>query len=163
MLFAFWSIWRGGKVLLTSEINWPLVTSEWQRFMCRSSLVFFKASNRHKWHFKCIFVAFPKETLPDFSDLIPFSNPLFKVELDLPVSEIPSLKVAFIRKVLMCLSYLQTDGPNYFPELKFCHFKWFNFCHIRLHFAFWAFRRGISCSFFFSLSFSCTQVVIKKS
>ena len=47
--------------------------------------------------------------------------------------------------------------------LTFCHFKWFKFCHIRLHFAFWAFRRGISGSFFFSLSFSCTQIVIKKS
>ena len=33
-----------------------------------------------------------------------------------------SLKVAFSQKVLMCLSFLQTDKPNYFPELKFWFF-----------------------------------------
>ena len=30
-----------------------------------------------------------------------------------------SLKVAFIQKGLMPLSFLQTDEPNYFPELEF--------------------------------------------
>ena len=37
-----------------------------------------------------------------------------------------SLKVAFIQKVLMRSSYLQTDEPKYFLELKIlklCHFK----------------------------------------
>ena len=29
------------------------------------------------------------------------------------------LKVAFIQKGLMRLSFLQTDEPNYFPELEF--------------------------------------------
>ena len=29
------------------------------------------------------------------------------------------LKVAFIQKELMRLSFLQTDEPNYFPELEF--------------------------------------------
>ena len=33
-----------------------------------------------------------------------------------------ALKVAFIQKVLKCLSYLQTDEPNYFPELIFLYF-----------------------------------------
>ena len=28
------------------------------------------------------------------------------------------LKVAFIQKGLMCLSYLQTDKLNYFPEVE---------------------------------------------
>ena len=28
------------------------------------------------------------------------------------------LKVPFIQKGLMCLSFLQTDEPNYFPELE---------------------------------------------
>ena len=33
-----------------------------------------------------------------------------------------ALKVAFIQKVLKSLSYLQTDEPNYFPELKIFKF-----------------------------------------
>ena len=28
------------------------------------------------------------------------------------------LKVAFSQKGLICLSFLQTDEPNYFPELE---------------------------------------------
>ena len=30
-----------------------------------------------------------------------------------------ALKMAFIQKVLMHLSFLQTDEPHYFPELEF--------------------------------------------
>ena len=30
------------------------------------------------------------------------------------------LKVAFIQKVLIHLSFPQTDEPHYFPELEFC-------------------------------------------
>ena len=43
------------------------------------------------------------------------------------------LKVAFSQKRLMRLSFLQTDEPNYFPELKFrfFHAKWLKSCHIR--------------------------------
>ena len=32
---------------------------------------------------------------------------------------ISNLKVAFIQKGLMCLSFLQTYEPNYFPKLDF--------------------------------------------
>jgi hypothetical protein len=32
------------------------------------------------------------------------------------------LKVAFIQKVLMHLSFPQTDEPYFFPELEFCNF-----------------------------------------
>ena len=32
------------------------------------------------------------------------------------------LKVAFIQKGLMCLSFLQRDKPNYYPELEFWFF-----------------------------------------
>ena len=41
------------------------------------------------------------------------------------------LKVAFSQKGLMCLSFLQTGKPNYFPELKFWilfHSKWLKAC-----------------------------------
>ena len=44
------------------------------------------------------------------------------------------LKVAFIQKGLMRLSFLQTDEPNYFPELEFWfffHSKWLKSCQIR--------------------------------
>ena len=45
-----------------------------------------------------------------------------------------TLKVAFIQKGLMRLSFLQTDKPNYFPELEFWfffHSKWLKSCQIR--------------------------------
>ena len=48
--------------------------------------------------------------------------------LGLVCSQKTLIKVAFIQKVLMCFSYLQTDEPNYFPE----------------HFAIWAFRAASS-------------------
>ena len=44
------------------------------------------------------------------------------------------LKVAFSQKGLMRLSFLQTDKPNYFPELEFLfifHSKWLKSCQIR--------------------------------
>ena len=43
------------------------------------------------------------------------------------------IKVAFIQKGLMSLSFLQTDEPNFFPELKFWflfHSKWLESCQI---------------------------------
>ena len=42
------------------------------------------------------------------------------------------LKAALIQKWLMGLSFLQTDKPNYFPELEFFfHSKWLKSCQIR--------------------------------
>ena len=35
------------------------------------------------------------------------------------LSDSPRIKVAFIQKELMRLSFLQTDKPNYHPELGF--------------------------------------------
>ena len=49
-------------------------------------------------------------------------------------TKVPALKVAFIQKGLMPLSFLQTDKPNYFPELEFdffFHSKWLKSCQIR--------------------------------
>ena len=46
----------------------------------------------------------------------------------------PELKVAFSQKGQMCLSFLQTDEPNYSPELEFdffFHSKWLKSCQIR--------------------------------
>ena len=46
-----------------------------------------------------------------------------------------NIKVAFIQKGLMISSFLQTEEPNYFPELKFWsfffHSKWLKSCQIR--------------------------------
>ena len=45
------------------------------------------------------------------------------------------IKVAFIQKGLMRLSFLPTDEPNYFPELEFLFFfqsKWLKSCQIRI-------------------------------
>ena len=41
------------------------------------------------------------------------------------------VKVSFIQKGLVNLSFLQTDEPNYFPELKFFFSKWLKSCQIR--------------------------------
>ena len=48
------------------------------------------------------------------------------------------VKVAFIQKGLMHLSFLQTDEPNYFPglEFRFFHSKWPISCQ----------KRTLSCS-----------------
>ena len=43
------------------------------------------------------------------------------------------LKVTFIQKGLVNLSFLQKDKPNYFPALNFwffCHYKWLKSCQI---------------------------------
>ena len=45
-----------------------------------------------------------------------------------------SINMAFSQKGLMRLSFLQTDKPNYFPELEFWsffHSKWLKSCQIR--------------------------------
>ena len=38
------------------------------------------------------------------------------------------VKVALIQKVLIHLSFPQTDEPYYFPELEFCDFKGLRSC-----------------------------------
>ena len=53
-----------------------------------------------------------------------------------PYTLMSRLKVAFIQKELVNLSFLQTDEPNYFPELIFFyyfffHSKWLKSCQIR--------------------------------
>ena len=44
------------------------------------------------------------------------------VQKDAVLIHVWFLKVAFIQKGLVNLSFLQTDVPNYFPELKFRFF-----------------------------------------
>ena len=53
----------------------------------------------------------------------------------IPLKNRRVLKVAFSQKGLMRSSFLQTDKPNYFPELEFWffffHSKWLKSCQIR--------------------------------
>ena len=63
-----------------------------------------------------------------------FADDIYKRDLvSFKIQKLKNLKVAFIQKGPMNLSFLQTDKPNYFPELKFwifSHSKWLKLCQI---------------------------------
>ena len=64
------------------------------------------------------------ERLRTWNQIVPMKTKLRRI----------ALKVAFIQEGLMRLSFLQTDEPNYFPELEFWvtfHSIWLKSCQIR--------------------------------
>ena len=64
------------------------------------------------------------------------------------------LKMAFIQKGLMRLSFLQTDKSNYFPELEFWyiffHSKWLKSCQINKNLKLYSFIWSCSDVFFWA-------------
>ena len=66
------------------------------------------------------------------------SQPLVNYQ---PWDYLELVKVALIEKIMMWLSYPQTDKPNYFPELEIMrlkHFKGLKSCHVRT----WSYFEG---------------------